>query len=54
MFDINICHKSQFDYFNSFPDVSNAMDSAIFVSLLTEVSCKSGIYSERGPKGPDF
>ena len=21
---------------------------------LTEVSCKSGIYQERGPKGPDF
>ena len=21
---------------------------------LTELSCKSGIYSERGPKGPDF
>ena len=22
--------------------------------VLTELSCKSGIYSERGPKGPDF
>ena len=24
------------------------------IVYLTELSCKSGIYSERGPKGPDF
>ena len=23
-------------------------------SILTELSCKIGIYKERGPKGPDF
>ena len=23
-------------------------------SALTELSCKNGIYQERGPKGPDF
>ena len=26
----------------------------IFRELLTELSCKSGIYQESGPKGPDF
>ena len=25
-----------------------------FRSELTELSCKSGIYQESGPKGPDF
>ena len=24
------------------------------LNVLTELSCKSGIYQERGPKGPDF
>ena len=26
----------------------------VFLRKLTELSCKSGIHQERGPKGPDF
>ena len=34
--------------------ILNRVKKGQYFSLLTELSCKSGIYQERGPKGPDF
>ena len=36
-----------YDFFDNI-EIANPLED------LTEISCKSGIYSERGPKGPDF
>ena len=40
---------------NADKDESIRIESVMsLMNDLTELSCKSGIYSERGPKGPDF
>ena len=37
-----------------FQQVRTRNSTKLSTAFLTELSCKSGIYQERGPKGPDF